>query len=743
MQPPLNLAGLPLYSVMVIFAKRNRTLMNIRLLLKTHSLVLLILFAALFAQAQINTVNEATLKILEEKVRVNADSCLKVLRKSEPANETLRGYYDFVKGSAFALLGKSDSARYYLKQAENGTKNNQRVQAYICYYFGFIYRIENDLNNAKVFFKKAEALAQPLRNNQLHGLIDVELGGCCDELNMFDSALYYYKRALIYSKQFGDKQMTAIGYNNISIAYFRKGNYEKAIEWQLNAIKAKEGLKDTISLATSLNNVGSMFIRLKKYAQAKRYLSKSFRLLNDESKIAGFSALNLGICFKKMGNLDSALFYYDVALKIYTKLRLESSIGSAYTNIGGVYEAKLNYHKALEYMQKSLEISKRVNNEYDIAIRSRNVANVYLELGQPTKAKTHIFESKKFADKLKSIELSMEVYNTLSKYYEKTNNYVLALANYKIYKDLNDSLFSENSENTINELNTKYETEKKEKEIGDLKNQKKISGLELIRKENSIYQQRLIIYFSAAVLVLISLALYLFFKRYKLKQKNAQELLARQKLELEQRMLLSQMNPHFIFNSLAAVQEYIGISETTKAQSFLSKFARLMRSILQNSRRQFIAIDEEMESLKWYIEIEKQRFGGKFDFELFSEIDEPEFIMIPPMMVQPFVENAIIHGFANKASGGLLKVRYQQIDEMVQVLVEDNGMGRMTIEPNQIKHDKGHVSLGTKVVMERLELLGHELKIKTSCSYEDLKTEQGEPCGTRVRLVLPVKNRDE
>ena len=706
-------------------------------------LTVLLLVISSFSHAQLKLLDETTLQTLEEKVRVNADSCLKVLHGTKPRNESLQGYYDYIKGTAYTLLGKTDSALYHLQRAEDKTRTNQRIQAYINYNYGFIQRLKNETRSAKAFFKKAEAFAKSVEDNQLHGIIDSELGGCYVELNVSDSALYYYKRALIYTKMFGDQQKVAIGYNNISIAYYRVGNYEKAIEWQLVAIKAKENLGDTISLATSLNNAGSFFLKVKKFTQAKRYLSKSFRLLNDESKMAGFSALNLGICYKMTGDLDSALYYYNMAIKIYTRLGLESNIGKAYSNIGGVYEGKRDYGKALEYMQKSLETSKKLNNEYDIAIRSRNVANVYLELKQPARAKSHILEAKRLADKLKSTELSMEVYNTLARYYEVTGNFAVSLANYKIYKELNDSLFSESSEKTINELNTKYETEKKEQEIEALKNQSRISELELIRKESSIYQQRLILYFTAIISILTAFALYLLFRRYKLKQKNARELLARQKLELEQRMLLSQMNPHFIFNSLAAVQEYIGISETTKAQTFLSKFARLMRAILQNSRRQFIPVDEEMESLKWYLEIEKQRFGARFDYELTSEIDEPAFVMVPPMMVQPFVENAIVHGFSNMASGGFLKIEYRQTDETIHVLVEDNGKGRASASTDQKGTEKGHVSLGTKVVAERLQLLSAELNLPASCVYEDLTTHQGEPCGTRVRLVLPIKNRDE
>lgn len=694
-----------------------------------------------FTMAQTTPINETSLKILENRLQKNADSCLTVIKRTRPDNESLTGYYEYVQGTAFMLLGKVDSAQNTLQSAERKTKANARLQAGIYYNYGFIQTLKNNIKGAKSFYIKADHLARPLHDNRLYSHIVSELGGCYVALNMPDSALYFYKRALIYVKPSGDKQKIASAYNNIGIAYYMSGNFEKAIEWQITSIKAKENLGDTLSLATSLNNVGSMFIKLKKINEASRYLSRAYRLLNNESKISGFSALNLGTCFKIAGNLDSAIYYYNTALRIYTKLGLQSNIGKAYSNLGGIYEAKKDYPKSLQYMLKSLDISKKSTNDYEIAIRSRNVANVYLELNQLNNAKAYILAAKGIADTMKSTELSMEVYNTLSRYYEKNGDFNLALQTFKTYKKLNDSLFTENSQKTINEINTKYETEKKVQEINTLRNQKKFNELALNRKEISIYQQRLIIYFTITVIVLVSLAMYLFFKRYKLKQKNARELLARQKLELEQRMLLSQMNPHFIFNTLVAVQDYIGISETAKAQLFLSRFARLMRSILQNSRKQFIPVDEEIESLKWYIEIEKQRFGDKFEFELNHVVDEPEFIMMPPMMVQPFVENAIIHGFSNKTSGGLLKVTYHQNDATIHVAIEDNGKGRLP-QTEETYKEKSHVSLGTKVVLERIQLLNDELNQHASCVYFDLNNNIGEPCGTRVELTLPLKNRE-
>ena len=265
----------------------------------------------------------------------------------------------------------------------------------------------------------------------------------------------------------------------------------------------------------------------------------------------------------------------------------------------------------------------------------------------------------------------------------------------------------------------------------------------MTQKENALFQQKLILLFTILTIILISLMLFLWFKRYRLKQYNAQQLIARQKTELEQRMLLSQMNPHFIFNSLASVQEYIGSNEQLKAQKFLSSFAKLMRSILENSLRQFIPLDEEIVSIQLYLDLEKQRFSNRFEYSIENRVEDPEFVLVPPMLVQPFVENAIIHGFANRDIAGKIDIEYVQVGNLIQISIRDNGVGRNKPKDLNQPAEKHHNSVGTIIVKDRIELLNNEYGCNASVSYQDLKSEDGLASGTRVVLTIPFNERKD
>ena len=202
----------------------------------------------------------------------------------------------------------------------------------------------------------------------------------------------------------------------------------------------------------------------------------------------------------------------------------------------------------------------------------------------------------------------------------------------------------------------------------------------------------------------------LLFNRYKLKQKQVRIELEKKNIDIEQRLLRTQMNPHFIFNSLNSINSFITDNNSDSAQSFLSKFARLMRYILDNSRKSFVPVEDEIATLQLNMELEQLRFDNKFDFEI--EVDEdidPEFTYIPPMLIQPFVENAILHGLAGKKERGLIRVGFSANKELMHCFVEDNGIGRE--EAMEIKKKSGkatHRSLGMQVTKERLEILNEK-----------------------------------
>jgi LytS/YehU family sensor histidine kinase/ligand-binding sensor domain-containing protein len=217
----------------------------------------------------------------------------------------------------------------------------------------------------------------------------------------------------------------------------------------------------------------------------------------------------------------------------------------------------------------------------------------------------------------------------------------------------------------------------------------------------------------------------------KLELTEASKLLAEQEVA----MLRSQMNPHFIFNSLNSVQKYIWENKEEDAAEYLASFAKLMRSILENSRHEFISLQKEIEFLKLYIDLEYRRSNNSFNYII--KIDESldtEKILIPPMLLQPFIENAVWHGLNKKTGKGNLLVHvYRQNGQLVCV-VDDDGMGRTA----SIKNEGGKKSLGISITQQRIERLIDNTSKSASVTIKD-KTENGKAAGTEVTVILPLQ----
>ncbi len=214
----------------------------------------------------------------------------------------------------------------------------------------------------------------------------------------------------------------------------------------------------------------------------------------------------------------------------------------------------------------------------------------------------------------------------------------------------------------------------------------------------------------------------------------------KQLFDLEQTALRLQMNPHFIFNSLNSIQSFIVNNDSEKATLYLAKFAQLMRLILSNSSESFVPIKDEMKALAYYMDIENLRFDNKFDYKIKidPEIDE-DFIGIPPMVIQPYVENAILHGIINKNTRGKIFISLSLQSDTIMCVIEDDGVGRE--KAMEIKNQSGfkHKSRGMIITKERLEILNKQTKGRISVNVIDLKDENGNALGTKVEIVIPFK----
>lgn len=249
-----------------------------------------------------------------------------------------------------------------------------------------------------------------------------------------------------------------------------------------------------------------------------------------------------------------------------------------------------------------------------------------------------------------------------------------------------------------------------------------------------------------SVLFIALLAWYIIFLRLRnirIRHEDEKRILEieKQMFNLEQTSLRLQMNPHFIFNSLNSIQSVVIANDTDKAVNYLAKFASLMRYILAHSQKPFVNLSDELTAMKIYLDVERLRFDNKFNYilDIDPEIDE-EFLEIPPMIIQPFIENAILHGLLNKDGIGTLKIQLKLKDnEYLTCVIEDDGVGREKAAEIRLQSGLKHKSKGMFITQKRLEILNRSNKDQLNVKITDLKDNQNQPCGTRVEILIIYK----
>jgi len=285
--------------------------------------------------------------------------------------------------------------------------------------------------------------------------------------------------------------------------------------------------------------------------------------------------------------------------------------------------------------------------------------------------------------------------------------------------------FPRQNENLIAILEADSENEK-------TKNQMAILAKENEVKELQINQSKVLIYGLVAILVILLLVGLLFIRQNKLKNEH-------KTVVLEQKLLRLQMNPHFIFNALSNIMNFIEEKNTRSAITYLSNFSRLLRTTLESSRTDQILLEQEVNGISNYLELQKLRYEDKFEYAI--QVDDqldPEEVTIPPMLIQPFIENAIEHGVKHRKTTGHITVRFLLKDQKIICEVEDDGVGREKAWETEYKTRKEHKSLATAIITDRIQAINRKMKEKIRLDIIDLKSDKNEPIGTKVVLDLPL-----
>lgn len=582
-----------------------------------------------------------------------------------------------------------DSAWLYIEKAIkcNGYKENYYKKAILHTDLFSIKRLlgyidKKDLLRAK---KLSEKIVDVNKKYEVLGIVSGNYGSYYMNQKKYDSASNYYLQALDHFDKAGNDKFKIPSYSALAIIMRTTKDYKSNLKYcqRMLEISKREG---KYQYAYVCHNLAIAYIDLKEIDSATKYLRLSigYAKVHDlySSLIGSYNTMAFmfdGLIKKR----DSAIFYLKEAEKLSVKYKFYAKSALVNQNIGYMYFENEEYKKANSFFNRALAFAKKTN------------------------------ELNRFKDLYKH---KTSLYPYINK--DSVNYY------FELFLTYSDSIQNKESILRATEIEAKFRFKEKELLITSLEKEKKL------QKRNNFY---LLIALSTGFVLILGLILF-FFYRYKHKKKleviNTRNRLETEIFGLEQKILLSQMSPHFIFNSLNSIKSFIIHKKDDDAIEYLGKFASLTRKVLTCTREKTITLEKEILLLNDYLEIEQNRFSNKFNFtievegQLINEIDD---VKIPPMLLQPIAENAVIHGVANLKRSGKIKISFDLIsDEILLAKIYDNGNG---IIKNQ---NKEHQSLAQHITFERIRNFNQTHSLGVEMNFP--KVQQG----TLVELTIPI-----
>ncbi len=499
------------------------------------------------------------------------------------------------------------------------------------------------------------------------------------EENNYYMALENYQKALQLYQEIGQKNNISKAYNNIGIVYKSQANNTKALEYLKKALKIQEEIGEQ-TVAVTLTNIGVIYFENGNKSAALDYYNKAQNFFKTIDNKRGFALLNnyLGDYYNSLNDSENAVSYYTKAYNLYEELQNKFGASLALYNLGQHYFDQKKYDEAMPFATKSLTYANEIG----------------------------VLDQRFHSEKL------------MSELYAVQNNPAQSLFHYKNYIAARDSITNQENHKKFVRAEMDFEYQKKE----------------AVLLEQNKRQNLLVLFSILGGLLLIGL-IFVIFNRRQIKRRLT---LQKEVAEYEQKALHLQMNPHFVFNCLGSISSFIVQNGTDSALKYLSKFSKLMRLTLEYSKGALIPIDKEVESLQNYLELEQLRFHNKFDFSIQST-DRVEFNMgLPPLLIQPFVENAILHGMVPKEGNGTIRVNFDVANNQLVCSIKDDGIGLSKSKEMKENSVKAHQSMALEITKKRLEIMEATISKSAQIDIKEI-TENNTVVGTEVTLRLPIQ----
>lgn len=539
----------------------------------------------------------------------------------------------------------------------------------------------------------------------------------------FDSAKWYLQNTgRLYKELNCPESDWLTAYELWSSLHFQQAEYQQALDFSFKALPLLRQTGNREKEADVLLGISQIFGRMGQTGKGIEYARNSVPLIMKLTATAGKTDLlnKAGSRYyfffqdnKDKSLLDSATFFFQSALQTARSLRYTRGMQTSYNKMNSLAYQQKDYALALRYIDSSIALSIPGEVSNTLATSYGDKGNILLKLGRFREAAVWADSCLYYYKKIGFPPLIANASSLVAEIADSLCDYPKAYQALYFEKKITDSLNTAEKASAVAEVEKKYNQARNEKTIREL------------------HQQKQIYLLMAAAGLLLAGVIAFFFRQQSLRQKQ-------KILETEQRLNRARMNPHFFFNALTAMQRFAMKENNGMAlASSLSKFSHIMRETLESTYKDYVTVKQEMEFLREYLEIQKLRFPELFSYALMvdGEMDKEE-VLIPSMILQPFIENSIEHGFAGIGYPGEIRVDFRLQGREVLVEIRDNGKGL----PEPGARASEHISRASQIIRDRIYLLNIKLKCKAAFSIDNQKNGPGVQVTIRLPLIFTNEN---
>jgi hypothetical protein len=553
------------------------------------------------------------------------------------------------------------------------------------------------------------------------------------ETNISKSFEYYEKVATL-SDSLNFNYGKSLAQINLALLLSNSANYEGSNESYFKAIEYADsfGVGGLRLKAVSLNNIGENFKIIKDFDKCRQYTREAIPI-NRNLKAWYGVAINYELlqrCDLEQNLFENAKNNLDSGMEYALKTQNSYILSQYYRGYGKLQAISNNTDSAEYFFNKALVLANS-QNELGNKFQVYTAMAEYLKILPADKRIELLDSALSIAYQTKYMEGISQAAQLLSNEYDLKENKDSSLLYYLIYKKANDSVFSENNRRNMVIKEANWMIRGKEIENAHLKE------LSAIQKREILFRNILLLAVGG-LLLLIIISSIVINKNIQAKKKQTESELKQRLTEMQMQSIRAQMNPHFIFNCLNSIENFIMRNNKIEASEYLNKFSELIRIMLDSSRVDLAAFTKNMEGIRLYVELEQLRFNDKFSF--ITDID-PELLngdyKVPHLMIQPYIENAILHGLSQSEGENLkLFLSAKLKGEYIHYIIEDNGIGRARSEKYKQHNKPEHKSIGIELSGERINMFNQQYNGEGGTEITDLYDENNNPAGTRVTIKV-------